>query len=163
MLCPSLLTQAGEFKIFFSSQFHWNDYSDSGYLIALHHLKELQAEGRIRLLGLCNFDAVRTDEICTRLGPGSIVTNQVQVGTVSFVKLSPLKCESQFSLIDTRPLYGMSHVCEKHNIKLLTYGTLVSSSSKFSRCLISTRKYSAGAFCRTNGLESLNRIPIRSK
>src|SRR6267142_1785150 len=31
----------------------------------------------------------------------------------------------QFSLIDTRPLHGMADVCEKHNIKLLTYGTFV--------------------------------------
>ena len=33
----------------------------------------------------------------------------------------------QFSLIDTRPLHGMADVCEKHNLKLLTYGTLVGS------------------------------------
>lgn len=33
----------------------------------------------------------------------------------------------QFSLIDTRPLHGMTDVCERHNIKLLTYGTLASS------------------------------------
>ena len=32
----------------------------------------------------------------------------------------------QFSLVDIRPLYGMADVCERHNVKLLTYGTLVS-------------------------------------
>jgi aryl-alcohol dehydrogenase-like predicted oxidoreductase len=88
-------------------QFHWNDYSDSGYLVALRHLRDLQNEGQICALGLCNFDSIRTDEICTQLGPGVIVSNQVQ-----------------FSLIDTRPLHGMIDVCEKHNLKLLTYGTL---------------------------------------
>ena len=31
----------------------------------------------------------------------------------------------QFSIIDTRPLHGMSDVCERHDLKLLTYGTLV--------------------------------------
>ncbi|KAL4062828.1 NADP-dependent oxidoreductase domain-containing protein [Scleroderma yunnanense] len=88
-------------------QFHWQDYSDKGYLTALQVLQDLQHEGLISAVGLCNFDAVRTDEICTQLGPGFIVSNQVQ-----------------FSLIDTRPLHGMSDVCERHNIKLLTYGTL---------------------------------------
>ncbi|KAG6332620.1 hypothetical protein ID866_6473 [Astraeus odoratus] len=88
-------------------QFHWQDYSDKGYLTALQILQDLQHEGLISAVGLCNFDAVRTDEICTQLGPGFIVSNQVQ-----------------FSLIDTRPLHGMADVCERHNVKLLTYGTL---------------------------------------
>ncbi|TFK64864.1 Aldo/keto reductase [Pluteus cervinus] len=88
-------------------QFHWQDYSDKNYLVALQHLADLKSEGVISAIGLCNFDAIRTDEICTQLGPGVIVSNQVQ-----------------FSIIDTRPLHGMSDVCEKHNLKLLTYGTL---------------------------------------
>jgi len=88
-------------------QFHWQDYSDKGYLTALQVLQDLQHEGLISAVGLCNFDAIRTDEICTQLGPGFIVSNQVQ-----------------FSLIDTRPLHGMADVCERHNVKLLTYGTL---------------------------------------
>jgi len=88
-------------------QFHWNDYSDKGYLTALSHLCDLKMEGVISAIGLCNFDAIRTDEICTQLGPGAIVSNQVQ-----------------FSIIDNRPLHGMSDVCERHGLKLLTYGTL---------------------------------------
>ncbi|TFK32755.1 NADP-dependent oxidoreductase domain-containing protein [Crucibulum laeve] len=88
-------------------QFHWQDYTDNGYMTALHHLYDLKMEGLISAIGLCNFDTIRTDEICTQLGPGAIVSNQVQ-----------------FSIIDTRPLHGMSDVCEKHDIKLLTYGTL---------------------------------------
>ncbi|KAI6143383.1 NADP-dependent oxidoreductase domain-containing protein [Pisolithus tinctorius] len=88
-------------------QFHWHNYSDKGYLSALQILQDLQHEGLISAVGLCNFDAIRTDEICTQLGPGFIVSNQVQ-----------------FSLIDTRPLHGMADVCERHNVKLLTYGTL---------------------------------------
>jgi len=88
-------------------QFHWQDYSDKGYLDALQILHDLQSDGLISAIGLCNFDAIRTDEICTQLGPAVIVSNQVQ-----------------FSLIDTRPLHGMADVCEKHNLKLLTYGTL---------------------------------------
>lgn len=88
-------------------QFHWQNYSDKGYMAALRYLQDLQHEGLITTIGLCNFDTIRTDEICTQLGPGAIVSNQIQ-----------------FSLIDTRPLHGMSDVCEKHNVKLLTYGTL---------------------------------------
>lgn len=88
-------------------QFHWQNYSDKGYMKALRHLQDLQQEGLITTLGLCNFDTIRTDEICTQLGPGSIVTNQVP-----------------FSLIDTRVLHGMADVCEKHDLKLLTYGSL---------------------------------------
>lgn len=88
-------------------QFHWQDYNDKGYLDALQHLQSFQADGYISNIGLCNFDTRRTDEICTVLGPGAIVSNQVQ-----------------FSIIDTRPLHGMGDVCMKHGLKLLTYGTL---------------------------------------
>lgn len=91
-------------------QLHWSDYSSRAYITALQHLHALQKAPHklIRAIGLCNFDSVRTDEICSTLGPGVIVSNQVQ-----------------FSLIDTRPLYGgMAEVCQRHNIKLLTYGTL---------------------------------------
>ncbi|TCD63842.1 hypothetical protein EIP91_004884 [Steccherinum ochraceum] len=88
-------------------QFHWQDYNDKNYLKALETLGELRDEGAISAIGLCNFDSIRTDEICTELGPGVISTNQVQ-----------------FSILDTRPLHGMNHVCAKHGLKLLTYGTL---------------------------------------
>ncbi|TBU41689.1 aldo/keto reductase [Dichomitus squalens] len=88
-------------------QFHWQDYDDTRYLKALHHLKDLQGEGKIGLIGLCNFNSAVMDEICTELGSGTIVSNQVQ-----------------FSLIDVRPLYAMAEVCNRHNVKLLTYGTL---------------------------------------
>jgi len=49
-------------------------------MVALHHLRDLKDEGRITAIGLCNFDTIRADEICTTLGPGAIVSNQVQVG-----------------------------------------------------------------------------------
>ncbi|KAJ3516668.1 hypothetical protein NLJ89_g981 [Agrocybe chaxingu] len=88
-------------------QLHWQDYSDPNYMVALSHLLDLHLEGVIGSIGLVNFDTIRTDQICTELGPGVIVSNQVQ-----------------FSLIDTRPLHGMADICEKHGLKLLTYGTL---------------------------------------
>ncbi|KZV87327.1 Aldo/keto reductase [Exidia glandulosa HHB12029] len=88
-------------------QFHWQNYDDKGYLDALHHLLALRDEGKIRAIGLCNFDTEHLIEVCEALPPGSIVSNQVQ-----------------FSLIDTRPLHGMCAACVKHGVKLLTYGTL---------------------------------------
>jgi diketogulonate reductase-like aldo/keto reductase len=48
-------------------------------MTCLRYLQDIQRDGHINALGLVNFDAVRTDEICTQLGPGSIVSNQVQV------------------------------------------------------------------------------------
>lgn len=87
-------------------QFHWQNYFDRQYMDALHYLQEIKEAGDITEVGLVNFDSARTDEICTQF-PGLIVSNQVQ-----------------FSLIDTRPLDGMGHVCNQHGIKLLTYGTL---------------------------------------
>jgi aryl-alcohol dehydrogenase-like predicted oxidoreductase len=88
-------------------QVHWYNYNEKGYLDAFRILHERADKFNISALALCNFDSSHTDEICTTLGPGVIVSNQVQ-----------------FSLIDTRPLETMVSVCEKHNVKLITYGTL---------------------------------------
>lgn len=41
----------------------------------------MKQEGVIKAIGLCNFDSIRTDEICTNLGRGAIVSNQVQVSS----------------------------------------------------------------------------------
>ncbi|KAI0776535.1 Aldo/keto reductase [Trametes elegans] len=88
-------------------QFFWQDYQDRSYIAALQHLLQLRSTGKIRNLGLCNFDTRHADEVCTVLGPGSIVSNQVQ-----------------FSIIDVRPLHGMHDVCERHSIKVIAYGVL---------------------------------------
>jgi aryl-alcohol dehydrogenase-like predicted oxidoreductase len=86
-------------------QFHWWEYQDAGYLDALTHLAQLQEEGKIRNLGLTNFD---TEHLKRILDHGiKVVSNQVQ-----------------FSLIDRRPEVEMSRFCQEHGIGLLTYGTL---------------------------------------
>nr|GAT57227.1 predicted protein [Mycena chlorophos] len=87
-------------------QFHWQHYDNHDYMTALEIMAQLREEGLIANVGLCNFDALRTDEICTRF-PGLVVSNQVP-----------------FSLIDTRVLSALDGVCTKHGVKLLTYGTL---------------------------------------
>lgn len=86
-------------------QFHWWDYEDLGYLDALHHLTKLKDENKIKHIGLTNFDTVRMQ---TMIDTGyTITSNQVQ-----------------YSVLDQRPQVEMEKFCKKHNIKLLTYGTL---------------------------------------
>jgi len=87
-------------------QFHWWDYRDNRYLDALSHLADLRDAGKIRHLGLTNFDTERL-RIITDRGI-RIVSNQVQ-----------------YSLVDQRPAARMAAFCEAHGIGLLTYGTLL--------------------------------------
>ena len=44
-------------------QFHWWDYEDLSYLDALEHLTSLRDEGKIRHIGLTNFDTKRMEII----------------------------------------------------------------------------------------------------
>ncbi|MBV8335128.1 MAG: aldo/keto reductase, partial [Alphaproteobacteria bacterium] len=87
-------------------QFHWWDYGDRSYLDALRHLADLQNEGRIRYLGLTNFDTERL-RIIAEQGL-RIVSNQVQ-----------------YSLIDRRPEVRMASFCREHGVSLLAYGALL--------------------------------------
>lgn len=86
-------------------QFHWWDYNDSNYIEALYHLTRLSDEGKIRHVGLTNFDTERM-EIMADNG-FKLITNQVQ-----------------YSIIDQRLNVKMTSFCKKHEISLLTYGTL---------------------------------------
>jgi aryl-alcohol dehydrogenase-like predicted oxidoreductase len=86
-------------------QFHWWDYSNNNYLDALHCLAELQQEGKIKHLGLTNFD-----------------TNHLKIITEAGIKI--VSNQVQFSLLDRRPLTTMTEFCQSHNIHLLAYGTL---------------------------------------
>jgi len=86
-------------------QFHWWDYDDTRYLDAMYHLTNLRDEGKIRHIGLTNFDTERM-ELMVKRG-FHIVSNQVQ-----------------HSIIDQRPQIKMAAFCQKNNIRLFTYGTL---------------------------------------
>jgi aryl-alcohol dehydrogenase-like predicted oxidoreductase len=86
-------------------QFHWWDYNDTGYIDAMYHLTNLRDEGKIRHIGLTNFDTERM-EMMVKQG-FHMVSNQVQ-----------------HSIIDQRPQIKMAAFCQKNNINLLTYGTL---------------------------------------
>lgn len=86
-------------------QFHWWDYDQPAYLDAMRHMQDLQAEGKIKLLALTNFD---TEHMAKLVDAGiKLVSNQVQ-----------------YSIIDMRPQVKMSAYCAENGISLLTYGTL---------------------------------------
>ena len=87
-------------------QFHWWDYNNPSYLDALNHLSKLRDEGKIKHLGLTNFDTKRVKIIIER--GFKLVSNQVQ-----------------YSILDQRPEKLMAPFCQKHGMSLLTYGTLL--------------------------------------
>jgi aryl-alcohol dehydrogenase-like predicted oxidoreductase len=86
-------------------QFHWWDYTDTGYIDALYHLTKLCDAGKIRHIGLTNFDTERM-EIMVEQG-FKLVSNQIQ-----------------YSIIDQRPQVKMEQFCQKNKMHLLAYGTL---------------------------------------
>jgi len=87
-------------------QFHWWEYSNTEYITALKHMKDLQKEGKIKHIALTNFNS---EHLANILAAGfTIASNQVS-----------------YSIIDQRPSQKMVPLCEKHGIKLLTYGTIL--------------------------------------
>lgn len=86
-------------------QFHWWSYDVPGWVEAAGWLAELQAEGKIELLSLTNFNTEKTREI---LQTGvSLATTQVQ-----------------FSLLDPRPEKALAQLCLDNNMQMLCYGSL---------------------------------------
>jgi len=86
-------------------QFHWWDYSAPRWLDAAGHLATLQRAGKIRHIGLTNFDTAHVRAIVEAGVP--VVSHQVQA-----------------SLLDRRALRDMATYCRAHQIGLLAYGAL---------------------------------------
>ncbi len=86
-------------------QFHAWNYAHPSWVDCLYSLQELKEEGLIKHLGLTNFDAAHL-QIVANSGI-KVVSNQV--------------C---YSLLDQRAAGKMTQVCEKHDIKLLAFGTV---------------------------------------
>jgi len=86
-------------------QFHWWDYNNPYYIDALKYLSNLRDEGRIRHIGLTNFDTERIQIMID--SDIQVVSNQVQ-----------------YSIIDRRSEVKMIPFCLKHNIDLLAYGSI---------------------------------------
>jgi len=86
-------------------QFFWWDLSLGDAVAGLGVLKDLQSKGKIRNLGITNWDR---DQITPFLDAGfDIVSAQVQ-----------------YSILDRRPANGMAGWAAAHDIQLLCYGTL---------------------------------------
>lgn len=86
-------------------QFHWWDFNTPGYVEAALHLSELQGAGKIRNIGVTNFDGEHLLEL---VGAGvKIVSNQVQ-----------------YSVLDRRPEDDLHAIQEQHGISFLNFGSI---------------------------------------
>lgn len=86
-------------------QFHAWNYADPSWLDALFYLNDLKKEGLVSHLGVTNFDTAHLRMVL--YSDIEVISNQI--------------C---FSLIDQRPLKGMTDLCEQKGVQLLAYGTL---------------------------------------
>lgn len=86
-------------------QFHWWDYEAKGMVEVAGYLTRLQEKGKIRQLGVTNFDTVHLAEL-------------VDAG------IPVVSVQTQYSPFDRRPEKALLPYCQKHNIALLCYGTL---------------------------------------
>ena len=86
-------------------QLHWWDYDVRGYMEAAAWLAEMRRAGKIRHVGLTNFDRQRLSEILAAGVP--VVSHQVQ-----------------YSVLDRRPSAAMSAYAAENGIGLLSYGAL---------------------------------------
>ena len=95
-------------------QFHWWDYSVPRYIEVAHHLRTLQREGKIRHIGVTNFNTQKLAEL-------------VDSG------LDIVSVQTQYSVLDRRPEKSLAAYCLEHGIAMLCYGTLAGGflSSKF--------------------------------
>jgi len=87
-------------------QFHWWDYNDLSYMDAIEHLFSLKEKQKIKHVGLTNFDTERV-KIMTEKG------------------FTPVSNQVQYSILDQRAEKLMVPFCQKHEIKILAYGTLL--------------------------------------
>ena len=86
-------------------QLHWWDYEIPGYVEAAAWLDDLRRAGKVRHVGLTNFDQRRLAEIVT--AGIRLVSHQVQ-----------------YSVLDRRPANGIAERCARGGIGLLCYGAL---------------------------------------
>lgn len=86
-------------------QFHWWDYSTPGYVETALHLQELQQRGKIRYLGVTNFDAAHIREM---LDAGVEIVS----------------CQVQYSVLDRRPERELQALAKENDMSLLCYGVI---------------------------------------
>jgi aryl-alcohol dehydrogenase-like predicted oxidoreductase len=86
-------------------QFAWWTYDIPGYVEAAVHLTELQKQGKIRHIGVTNFDGAAIQKMLDAGVP--IVGNQVQ-----------------YSIMDHRPERVQQAMADQYRFKFLCYGTI---------------------------------------
>jgi aryl-alcohol dehydrogenase-like predicted oxidoreductase len=86
-------------------QFHWWDFTVPGFVDVAGWLTDLKDQGKIRNLGVTNFDRKHLALLVQAGAP--VVSNQVQ-----------------YSLLDRRPGLDLSSYCTEKGIHLLCYGGL---------------------------------------
>ena len=86
-------------------QFHWWKYEAKAYIDALAELFHLKAKGKIRHVGITNFDLTRIKEF-------------VDAG------LTPASIQMQYSPLDRRPAGETAQYCLENKIAILCYGTV---------------------------------------
>jgi len=86
-------------------QFHWWDYNVPGYVETAGDLLKLKEKGKIRNIGVTNFDTKHLAEL-------------VDAG------IPVVSCQSQYSVFDRRPEKELLDYCRSKGISLLCYGTL---------------------------------------
>jgi aryl-alcohol dehydrogenase-like predicted oxidoreductase len=86
-------------------QFHWWDWSIPGHVDSLLWLADMQREGKLRQIGVTNYD---TQHLQEALDAGvQLVSHQVQ-----------------YSPLDRRPERGVVEICQRHQVHLQCYGTV---------------------------------------
>jgi len=86
-------------------QFHWWDLEIKNYLQVMDILFSLKEEGKIAKIGLTNVSTRYLQEFIGRFEISSV--------------------QAQVSLFDKRAQRGLNDLCQKHNIKVFAYGTLL--------------------------------------
>jgi aryl-alcohol dehydrogenase-like predicted oxidoreductase len=86
-------------------QFHWWDTAVPGYLDALDALHDQQRQGKVRAIGLTNFDRAHLAEI---------LDHGVPVASI----------QSQASLLDRRTRGAFAGLAQAHGVDLLAYGSV---------------------------------------
>lgn len=100
-------------------QLHWWDFGVAGYVPVAQWLDELRRAGKIRHLGVANFDVPHLAQLLAAGVP--VISNLVS-----------------YSLVDRRPENGMVALSRDRNLKLLAYGCLAGGflSSRYETCAV---------------------------
>jgi aryl-alcohol dehydrogenase-like predicted oxidoreductase len=86
-------------------QFHWWHYPSGNYLKALESLHTLKQQGKIKEIGLNNFDTEHVSEI---------IAHGIPIASI----------QTQYSILDRRATKTLVPLLQKHDIDLLCYGSV---------------------------------------